>query len=268
MYHHDTRTMFSQKRSARVILFCCAVLMPFLGSRPTAEEIPGNPSWVAIKVEYKYDGPAKSTVVGEAYYIGPIKWSPEFEPWNGRFTAKGNRYANLQIPVDFPLVACKTVTQPCGEQITISAGMNQRFWDDHLLPQGWENVSGPTTSSNCHSLATGLAFPEDSNSGVGVILSDDWERATISDSGEGDPGSCNYIPGGATIGVYGTGKSHSVLITEKCGPDNMYIMGRKAKWGVGPIYKKIENDCSLGSMGGAYVYYKKKNPKASEPAQP
>ena len=136
-----------------------------------------------INVDYKIS----DTDMGTAYYWGPIVWARGYEPWNGRVTSKGNRYSNLSISDNFPLNCCKDRVMPpaipcsSGREITVSAAMNQNYWDHYMIPQGYTRISSPSTGNNCHGYATGTAYPNDGAEGIGVILTDDWEGATIDD---------------------------------------------------------------------------------------
>jgi hypothetical protein len=144
---------------------------------------------------------------------------------------------------------------------TIKASDCKAFWDNQYPTHNF--FFQATTAGNCHALTTGKKYPNDGDAGIGIILRDDWEQATISDLGEekGTPGSCrySYIPGGATIAVYGIDKTHSILITGKCGQNNEYITHTLEKFGTGPFYGRTFS-CEQSVTGlGTYIYYRKKD---------
>lgn len=227
-----------------------------------------NPKLSGVTV-YSYPGwPQREEdsddVKYRSYYIGFILWEPSLEPWNGRTTDAGNRYKNIQISEDFTLNVCGVALMPCPDDWKKSVKEEEcrDYWNRRKLLYGYDLLWFATTAGNCHAIATGKAYPDDGPDGIGKILADDWEQATISDLGEhhGIPGSCNYsyTPGGATIAIYGSGKTHAVKITGKCGPNNEYVTGIMEKFGTGPIYTKSVPCGHPNPIWGAYVYYRKK----------
>lgn len=255
----------------KVIVMQCALAFFVLGAvlciSPFHAHAQTNPVLAVIEV-YHYPGwPEGIDTYNLSLYIGNITWLPSLEPWNGRTTDKGNRYRNIQLPNDFPLDCCGAFhipPEPCPDarKITVEEEECREYWNRSKLLLGYDWYSNATATGNCHSNATGKAYPDDGSEGIGKILADDWEQATISDLGEhhGTSGSCNYnyTPGGATIAIYGNDLKHAVKITDKCGPNNDYVTGIMEKFGTGPVYTKTVPCGHPNPIWGPYVYYRKK----------
>jgi hypothetical protein len=93
-------------------------------------------------------------------------WTPANNNWNGRFTQAGNKIANVNTTLTFPITI--------GGQIITAAHVNA-YWDTQFPSAS--RIGEPTWSFNCYGHSTGLGYWVQ-KPGYSVVLNDDWQECT------------------------------------------------------------------------------------------